>query len=268
MQVEACDPAKVAEPLRLVAHLLWTGGWDSTFRLLDLVLVQRRIVQPYYVIDHGRKSCPIEIATMNRIRDAATAAQPAIRHLFLPTKVFRREEILPDTGVTAHYERLRATAPLGPQYEWLCRLQRQLDVDGIEMAIHKDDRAHPHLVGYAIRDDDAYILAPAACNTSLVIFQGFRFPLLNLTKLDMRGAADTGGFSNLMDLTWFCHRPTRRCRPCGYCGPCVYAIEEGMSYRVPRQGRIMYAIHSRIGAARRGLPSPLKRVAKAALGRA
>lgn len=27
--------------------LLWTGGWDSTFRLLVAVLIERRTVQPY-----------------------------------------------------------------------------------------------------------------------------------------------------------------------------------------------------------------------------
>src|SRR5690606_13578695 len=32
-------------------NLLWTGGWDSTFRLLSLVVQQHRCVQPYYVLD-------------------------------------------------------------------------------------------------------------------------------------------------------------------------------------------------------------------------
>ena len=36
---------KVDSPRRL----LWTGGWDSTYRLLDLLLVQKQHVQPYYV---------------------------------------------------------------------------------------------------------------------------------------------------------------------------------------------------------------------------
>src|SRR5688572_33020809 len=34
--------------------LLWTGGWDSTFRLLMLLLVERRAVQSYYIVDRLR----------------------------------------------------------------------------------------------------------------------------------------------------------------------------------------------------------------------
>lgn len=35
-------------------HLLWTGGWDSTFRVLQLLLCSRDAVQPHYIIDPER----------------------------------------------------------------------------------------------------------------------------------------------------------------------------------------------------------------------
>ncbi len=31
-------------------NVLWTGGWDSTFRVLDLVLHQKATVQPHYLL--------------------------------------------------------------------------------------------------------------------------------------------------------------------------------------------------------------------------
>jgi len=32
-------------------NLFWTGGWDSTFRLIQLVFVNKKTVHPYYIID-------------------------------------------------------------------------------------------------------------------------------------------------------------------------------------------------------------------------
>ena len=43
-------------------NLFWTGGWDSTYRLLYLLIVEKKYVQPYYIIDLTRKSEFIEKA--------------------------------------------------------------------------------------------------------------------------------------------------------------------------------------------------------------
>ena len=48
--------------------LLWTGGWDSTYRLLELLLVHGGTVQPYYLIDTHRRSLRLELRTMRRIK--------------------------------------------------------------------------------------------------------------------------------------------------------------------------------------------------------
>ena len=50
-------------------HLLWTGGWDSTFRLLQLLLQQRVPVVPHYLVDDTRPSAQTELRTMACIRD-------------------------------------------------------------------------------------------------------------------------------------------------------------------------------------------------------
>ncbi len=59
--------------------LLWTGGWDSTFRLLHLVIVEGHAVQPYYMIDrlHYRPGVPEEQDAMRRIRAPASASRSA-----------------------------------------------------------------------------------------------------------------------------------------------------------------------------------------------
>lgn len=47
-------------------YLFWTGGWDSTFRLLQLAEMGVE-VNPVYIRDSKRKSSPVEIERMNEI---------------------------------------------------------------------------------------------------------------------------------------------------------------------------------------------------------
>lgn len=58
--------------------LLWTGGWDSTFRLLSLLLGEQREVQPYYIIDslRYRPAVPAEREAMRLIRQRLLRCHP------------------------------------------------------------------------------------------------------------------------------------------------------------------------------------------------
>lgn len=48
--------------------IFWTGGWDSTYRIVELVL-QGRTVSPVYVIDRNRKSWQKEIETLESLKE-------------------------------------------------------------------------------------------------------------------------------------------------------------------------------------------------------
>jgi hypothetical protein len=72
-----------------------------------------------------------------------------------------------------------------------------------------------------------------------LVFGGFTFPLMAMSKLEESQIATRNGWNDLMAETWFCHRPTRDLRPCGFCNPCQYAIEEGFGARIPRSRRAL-----------------------------
>ncbi len=42
-------------------NVLWTGGWDSTFRVLELVIMKKEMVQPHYILDEDRASTQKEL---------------------------------------------------------------------------------------------------------------------------------------------------------------------------------------------------------------
>lgn len=221
-------------------RLLWTGGWDSTFRLLSLLLDEQREVQPYYVIDslHYRPAVPAEREAMRLIRQSLLKRHPQAAVRLADTIECRLVDIDADNETARYYERCLAMGFIGGQYEWLARYCRQHGIDDMELSIHRDDKARELLAELIDASRDR--LDPRfAGDCRYELFKSFRFPLFDRTKRQMRDEARLGGFDDLMRLTWFCHRP-RRGQPCGTCNPCIYTIEEGLAERVPLSGRVRY----------------------------
>jgi len=233
-------------------RLLWTGGWDSTFQLLRLLLVHGKHVTPYYLKRERRPSTAIEIATMARIRSALLERFPHTHELLHPTRFFDVARLLPDEAIHDAYEHTLQRTHLARQYEWLAWFCTEQRIDEIELCIHRDDKAHGVLEPFVIEEeeDDGYRThrfdarhrgrrEDAAELHRL--FRHFSFPLFEVTKLEMAREADDRGWRPYMDMTWFCHSPIRG-KPCGICNPCLYTIEEGLGDRLPRMSRVRSAV--------------------------
>ncbi len=226
--------------------LLWTGGWDSTFRLLDLVLVRDVPVQPFYVLDTARRSSLVELETMQRIRRSIGAISPSKALLVSPSTIVSIHDIAPNAEVTARYRRLKARSFLGEQYDWLARFVSQFSLHGLELCVHVDDKAYAWLSGHVeeVQSDDRssyWILRRDEGGSDLSMFAPFRFPVLTLTKTEMQRIAAARGFLHIMEQTWFCFTPVRG-RPCGVCNPCHYTIQEGLGRRMPRAARVRHLL--------------------------
>ncbi len=228
-----------------IANLLWTGGWDSTYRLLELLLLEKRKVQPFYVIDNKRPSFNKELDTMSRIRDMIIKDWPETADRLMPAKVFGKDDIEPNAAITQLYNQIRKKERLGEQYEWLARMAAQLGINDLELSI---ETPLPHtFVGRHIRpflarenpdDRTSYRLLHKPALPEVSLFSCFKWPVIEITKLDMQANAIKYGFLHVMQQTWFCHRPNRLQKPCGVCMPCHIAILEGMGHRVPLTSRI------------------------------
>lgn len=75
-----------------IVRLLWTSGWDSTFRLLQLVVEKGATVLPIYIIS-DRKSTPTEIETMNKIKKLTYKLFPETVGRILPTVFYAQYDI-------------------------------------------------------------------------------------------------------------------------------------------------------------------------------
>lgn len=226
-------------------NLFWTGGWDSTFRLLQLILLREKRVQPFYIIDEHRLSTGVEIRSMKMIKERLFKRYPKTKNLLLPTIFKEVFDISSNQTLTNNYNKILEHNFIGLQYEWLARFCSETGINGIEICVEKDSKAYRTLKTFIIQSgagkDFYYTLDVKYQNTpEYELFRFFIFPVFNLTKLEMQTIAKYEGFDDFLELTWFCHTPINYDRPCGVCTPCVAVIEDGLGRRVPFRSRMRY----------------------------
>ena len=228
-----------------VVRLLWTGGWDSTFRMLDLILIKQKPVQPYYLIDAQRRSFGTEILAMNTIKRRLDIKHPDLSHLLRPT-VFRDvHDIPPNREIHESYQRICARNHIGTQYEWGARFAQAEGLSKLELSLigagHMFQFFGPYLHRQDVEDDVVCEIDRKHHGTDIYrVFKDYRFPLIFMTKQEMHAKAKQHGFEEFMLLTCFCHTPRSDGRPCGVCIPCGIAIECGLGWRLPRTSRVKF----------------------------
>jgi hypothetical protein len=229
------DLKKSGNPIKL----LWTGGWDSTFRLCELIKLKKVCVQP--------------ISTMYKIRSMLARKDETAEGMILPTYFFSVQDVGINKRITEKYLNLKAIYHLGGQYDWLARFIEQHDVTDLELCV---DRCEVHTnsgLFYLLQKTECltenkdhagkyYKIVENPKDSNLSLFRGMKFPILHLSKKDMKEIAQKEGFLDILNETWFCHRPTKRLKPCGTCNPCLVTIEEGMRYRFTKSALLRASI--------------------------
>ncbi len=235
-----------------VVHLLWTGGWDSTFRLLQLLVETHARVQPIYLLDEKRPSTPREIDTMRTLRDAIGTQLPDAAERLLPTRYGGSFGAL---AIEPHHRRqwnaLRESAPVGYQYPNLASYAEQQGIARLEIGVCASSfRAQlaPHFETQRTPGGTVTVLADGTEGPA-ALFQRFAFPLLGLSKPEMRDEAERMGVRSILEQTWFCYDPVLGL-PCGKCPPCATVLKEGMTRRVGYVGPLLSSLRHRIVQAR------------------
>jgi hypothetical protein len=219
-------------------NILWTGGWDSTYRVLEALLLEDKTVQPHYIVDPELNSLLFEIRAMDQIRKMVRADYPDRAVRLLPTIVTHIDAIHPDDEIAEWNRQLSSITRLGTQYEWLARYAKH-HVQEPELMIlrtlpgRSDHFGHimgPYLQG---KGHECRMIGPFH-DPGIELFSFFRFPVIHLFKSDMRTVAEDHGFIEIMKMTWFCHDPTEGL-PCGLCSPCKLAPASGITHTFYRR---------------------------------
>ena len=225
-------------------EILWTGGYDSTFRVVQLSQLDVEI-QPYYLSDN-RQSEPNELKAIEEIT-ALLVNNPRTKCHFRPLIYIGAQDRAEDTEITAAYQRMLKQDFFGSQYDWLASFAKRHP--GIELSVHQDDKAILLINKYGKlkkQNEDTpfetYILDTDSSSADLcTIFGSYHLPLAEYTKLQMKDYFVRNGYTDVMNKTWFCHRPYKG-KPCGCCNPCNYTIEEGMKERFTPSGMLRHRL--------------------------
>ena len=242
------DLAKLLPPTRDVyppdsvdvVTLFWTGGLYATYRLCELIVVQRRRVRPVYVVATGLDG---RVTTLHELRAIAAVRRALARlpgsadmlldiWIFTPTVVHDEVRRQLDASLGATASRLfggmaqaaYAIAPRRP-IEWT-------------LIYHTgQQRLRGHVLGLLPYDDAVCgyrgSASPNAAFASL--FRHVLFVVLDGAKAGKRGCAQAPtfqyaqehGFAAALRPTWSCVQPVRRDRDsrrtvaCRRCTPCV-----------------------------------------------
>ena len=241
------EPAEPTGPSPV--RIFWTGGWDSSYRVLELAISLCQIVQPYYFHDATRSAAPRELHAIESILRDLSARAPEARARIRPLQLIPMVwHLVLDDAFSRSITAIRAHTDLGVQYAYIARECARLNLAEVEMCIHVGDHATdgpPGKFARLFRDRLECVTtrhglalhrlippsAPAGHDAISHLFSPFLFPLHNITKLQTRDRARTLGFESLLHHTWFCHHP-RSGRPCGVCNPCRYAIADGFGWRI------------------------------------
>ncbi len=220
--------------------LLWSGGWDGTFRLLQLCQYNITI-QPVYIVDTGRLSTSNEITAMNTI--ITMCRSRFVAHI-LDINFFDKEEILDrraDENITNAFKKLRMKYNIGTQYEWFALLCNDLNLAMESAVVHQyhgkvEDAINAEgkltLLDDIILGKRCVVDLKNSSNDLALVFGKLILPVIELTKKDEERIARENGWIDIMKHSWFCHSPING-EPCGLCGPCDDAMNTGMEWRMP-----------------------------------
>ena len=235
-----------------IINILWTGGWDSTYRVMELLLTENKAVRPFYIVDPERLSLADEIQAMDKIRKKIQAKYPLIAENLLPLEVVHIDTIPKDDEITGWFRQIASKTRIGPQYEWLARFAKYYSSE-LELCVETTPAPYTSQLalmyiqpslrrlgeGHRCHVDGPYM------EPGVELFKYFRFPIRHMTKSDMRISAERSGFIDIMKLTWFCLEPVQGL-PCGQCRPCLLAPLTGITFRY-YQPTVLYKVRKIVG---------------------
>lgn len=227
--------------------LLWSGGWDGTFRFLQLAS-EPICIQPIYIKDKGRGSQEYEIKAIEKIINIVESDREGynFKAIIKEPKFYDVAWILKncaDEKISLSFRYLKQKYNIGIQYEWFALLAKQLDVKLETGVVHQyhgkvEDAIEAEGILSLIADDfleGRYEVLPREDDSEIfTVFENLILPIIKLSKKDEERIATENGWLEIMKLSWFCYNPDRHGEPCGWCGPCDDAIHTGMEWRLPK----------------------------------
>ena len=211
--------------------VLFTGGFDSTYRLCQLALDKDAVVQPVYVLfpddgksNHIRPEIKNEIKAQDRILDSICRFS-STKARFLPIKRINRDEIPLNLKIKALEEYL-STFRLGWQYLYFTSLSEWFPY--IELCHEGFPETTLDGKLYFKTVDGRNVIDESKMEEGLSFaFRNFSWPIYGTERKDMLKFIKESGYMDVMNHVWWCYKSIDG-KPCGVCDNCRGKIESGL----------------------------------------
>ena len=215
--------------LVMFTYLFFTGGYDSTYRLCELLIKEEKQVQPIYIMDpyldnytnnktrrrnysNEKKSQEKIIA---KIKNIFPECAKLLKDTIIVSKIPYDKEIeiaMKDLKKRKYIRRSKCQYGAMAQY---CKNNKV----NVEVCAEKNGHFERKLRDKT-NDNNVFNVQRYP---ELVIFKNFELPLFNKTKEDMLNDARAYNFDELLRNTWSCWYPKKN-KPCGKCIMCKERI--------------------------------------------
>lgn len=200
-----------------VEFVFFSGGFDTTFYLLECLLLRKIRVQPLVVkvpfidgVGIRRASEYQEEVSRNNFYDKFRKQYPLLQKKLLQELTFVNKTILD-----------KETLELGKEAFSRNIFSREVNQLLYFYQVCKDYKLTNCAVGYQ-KDDNFSDEGVDFLNTKL----RFKTPMSNLTKREMLDIAIEAGFDSFLAETWSCWYPLPGNKPCKKCDLCKVTIVE------------------------------------------
>ena len=251
-----------------IVHILWTGGLDSTYRMVELSR-QECVIQPHYIALTGRGTIKNELRAISDITAILNSDRRTIAVIW-PVETFPMSELEEYADIQSAWEMLHETKYFNStQYTFLARYARQKNLK-LEMGIQFSDNGSVAEVideSYLVDcpdHDDVMMIDPAKGAqewASYTLFQDFLFPksLYHKTKREEIEDLKRMGYDEVLKKVWTCFYPVFD-MPCGHCFACQSAMKEGAGELIPTVGYLLGGLRRCCGKTLRYSKKLLRRI--------
>ena len=214
----------------MTTYLFFTGGYDSTYRLCELLVNEKKRVQPIYISDPNidnykdrrikRRNNRNEINAQEKIIDKIIKKFPEVRGNLLKTEVISKIDIDANTEKAMkilkqkNYVR-RARCQYGAMAQY-CKDSRRR----IELCAEIGGHFERNIRGKLLENEAGMFILDVKNNPELNIFKWFDLPIIKKDKQNMLDIAAKFGFDDILKNTWSCWYPKKNGKPCGKCIMC------------------------------------------------
>lgn len=234
-----------------VYYIYWTGGFDSTYRLCEMLFDEGKIVQPIYItyaLDNDcekeetcnklwvRRNREQEKKAMLGIRREIKKMDPVAADRLLPTQFVTKD--LDDKEYTKWFEKQFFAMNIWPkkrkkhQYlglaKWAAYHETYVDIGVVRM---NDNSAITRFLQknleqiHCVCPNSGLLAPPAGINFQIRDkshpMHYLRFPLWNRSKRDLMDHARLRRYDHILKMTWSCWFPDPKTKKaCGKCPMC------------------------------------------------